>query len=162
MGHQGRSGSRRLAGRRPTKFTKEAVKQIRELVESGKSREEIAALIGVTVGTLQVTCSKLGISLRRSRVDHASGVPLKQLEVQTLNQVRAGAAKFVISIRHKGKERILTLPLTDDVIRQLALEAEFRNMSIGEFLVDLITAITKKGRIGQVLESKSNPTRRAS
>ena len=32
---------------------------------SGKRREEIAELVGVTVGSLQVTCSRLGISLQR-------------------------------------------------------------------------------------------------
>ena len=31
------------------------------------SREEIAETIGVTLGSLQVTCSKHGISLRRPR-----------------------------------------------------------------------------------------------
>src|SRR6201981_2659611 len=46
-------------------FTPERLQQIRNLVERGKSREEIAELIGVTVGSLQVTCSRLGISLRR-------------------------------------------------------------------------------------------------
>jgi DNA-binding NarL/FixJ family response regulator len=50
---------------RGIKFTPERIQQIRNLVERGKSREEIAELIGVTVGSLQVTCSKLGISLRR-------------------------------------------------------------------------------------------------
>src|SRR5262249_60713316 len=50
---------------RPIKFTPERVQQIRNLIERGKSREEIAELIGVTVGSLQVTCSRLGISLRR-------------------------------------------------------------------------------------------------
>jgi hypothetical protein len=50
---------------RETKFTPERIQQIRNLVERGKSREEIAELIGVTVGSLQVTCSRLGISLRR-------------------------------------------------------------------------------------------------
>jgi hypothetical protein len=45
-------------GRR-TKFTLERVQQIKNLVSQGKSREEIAGLIGVTVGSLQVTCSKL-------------------------------------------------------------------------------------------------------
>ena len=52
---------------RPIKFTPERIQQIRNLVERGKSREEIAELIEVTVGSLQVTCSKLGISLRRPR-----------------------------------------------------------------------------------------------
>src|SRR6478735_11213024 len=50
---------------RPTKFTPARIQQMRTLVERGKSREEIAELIGVTVGSLQVTCSRLGISLRR-------------------------------------------------------------------------------------------------
>ena len=56
-------------GRR-IKFTPERFQQIRNLVERGKSREEIAELIEVTVGSLQVTCSKIGISLRRPRLDN--------------------------------------------------------------------------------------------
>jgi hypothetical protein len=52
--------------RRPTKFTLERIQQIKSLVSQGKSREEIAGLIGVTVGSLQVTCSRLGIILRRA------------------------------------------------------------------------------------------------
>jgi DNA-binding NarL/FixJ family response regulator len=50
---------------RPVKFTPERVQQIKNLVEQGKSREEIAELIRVTVRSLQVTCSRLGISVRR-------------------------------------------------------------------------------------------------
>src|SRR5215831_16608623 len=55
--------------RKRTKFTPENVRQIINLVERGKSKGEIADIIGVTTGTLQVTCSKLGISLRRPRFD---------------------------------------------------------------------------------------------
>jgi len=44
------------------------IQQITNLVERGKSREEIAELIEVTVGSLQVTCSKLGLSLRQPRL----------------------------------------------------------------------------------------------
>jgi hypothetical protein len=47
------------------KFTPERMQQIINLVEQGMRREEIAELIGVTVGSLQVTCSRLGISLRK-------------------------------------------------------------------------------------------------
>ena len=50
---------------REVKFTPERIQQIKNLVERGKRRQEIAELIGVTVGSLQVTCSRLGISLRR-------------------------------------------------------------------------------------------------
>src|SRR2546421_8497795 len=58
---------------RPIKFTPERIQQIRNLVERGKSREEIAELIGVTVGSLQVTCSRLGISLRRPTFKNGTG-----------------------------------------------------------------------------------------
>jgi hypothetical protein len=59
---------------RPTKFTPERMRQITNLVERGKSREEIAEIIGVTTGTLQVTCSKLGISLRQPRFNTGTGM----------------------------------------------------------------------------------------
>jgi hypothetical protein len=52
---------------RPSKFTPERVQQIKDLVARGVSCEEIATLVGVTVGTLKVTCSRLGISLRKPR-----------------------------------------------------------------------------------------------
>lgn len=44
---------------RPIKFTSERIQQIKNLVERGKSREDIAELVGVTMGSLAVTCSKL-------------------------------------------------------------------------------------------------------
>jgi hypothetical protein len=57
-----------------TKFTPENVRQIINLVERGKSNDEIADIIGLTTGTLQVTCSKLGISLRRPRFNTGTGM----------------------------------------------------------------------------------------
>ena len=63
---------------RPKKFTPEKIQQIRNLVERGKSRDEIAEIIGVTTGTLQVTCSKLGISLRRPTFDMGAGLLSRQ------------------------------------------------------------------------------------
>jgi hypothetical protein len=46
------------------KFTPEKIKQIKNLAERGASREDIATTIGVTTGSLQIACSRLGISLR--------------------------------------------------------------------------------------------------
>ena len=46
---------------RSIKFTPERLQQITNLVERGKSRDEIADILEVTVGSLQVTCSRLGI-----------------------------------------------------------------------------------------------------
>jgi hypothetical protein len=51
---------------RPIKFTPERIEQIKNLVERGKSREEIAEIINVTAGSLQVTC-------QRWLTNHASG-----------------------------------------------------------------------------------------
>jgi hypothetical protein len=63
-----------LARGRQTKFTPEKIQQIKNLVEGGKSREEIAELIGVTLGSLQVTCSRLGVSLRRPIFNTGTGL----------------------------------------------------------------------------------------
>src|SRR5262245_60314954 len=53
---------------RSIKFTPERLQQIINLVERGKSRDEIATILDVTIGSLQVTCSRLGISLRRPKI----------------------------------------------------------------------------------------------
>src|SRR5262245_29432856 len=64
-----REGSSPLTTRsRATKFTPERIQQIKNLVERGKSRDEIADILGVPVDSLQVTCSRLGISLRRPKI----------------------------------------------------------------------------------------------
>jgi hypothetical protein len=57
-----------------SKFTPTNIRQIINLVERGKSREEIAEIIGVTPGTLAVTCSRMQISLRRPSFDLGTGV----------------------------------------------------------------------------------------
>ena len=60
-----------IRGRR-IKFTPQAIEKIKELVAEGISRDEIANRLGVTVGSLQVTCSRLGISLRRIILSNGS------------------------------------------------------------------------------------------
>ena len=62
---------------RQIKFTLERIQQIRNLVEQGKSREEIAELIGVTVRSLKVTCSRLEISVRVQRPDSSDPPPAR-------------------------------------------------------------------------------------
>src|SRR6516162_6915188 len=59
-------------GRR-IKFTPQVIEQIKGFVAVGISRDEIANRVGVTVGSLQVTCSRLGISLRRIILPNGSG-----------------------------------------------------------------------------------------
>jgi hypothetical protein len=172
-------------GRR-IKFTPERFHQIKNLVERGMSREEIAEIIGVTVGSLQVTCSKIGISLRRPKFDngvrvfnprsknatimhcpndHDGSVPSKPTEEQSQAGSLSGSAEstlaakpqqkrvktsdacsgsVAITIQYKGRERTIELPLTMEATAQLAWEAEFRDMRIGEFIAEIIVAVVKQ------------------
>jgi hypothetical protein len=161
---------------RPVKFTLERIQQIKNLVERSKSREEIAELIGVTVDSLQVTCSRLGVSLRRPtfnsglvslrrnkprldqvhtpRSGHGSdmhlikGRPERNAQTQPDEAERprpfgkpaneAGAASFAIKIQYRGEERVTQLPLAQDMITQLAVEAAFRSVPICDLIGHLI------------------------
>jgi hypothetical protein len=132
---------------RQSKFTPERIQQIRELIARGETCEAIAARLGVTVGTLKVTCSRLGISLRRPRV--------KLLPATATERVRkAGGANAVFTIRmqYNGKEQETVLPLTPEMVSQLALEASARDQRIGELAKDLLQAVTKKGLFDKVLK----------
>src|SRR5262249_44793435 len=167
---------------RPIKFTPERIQQVRNLVERGKSREEIAELIGTTVASLQVTCSRLGISLRRVVFSNGMGLlrrggphngtstytasrrggvppingqpqqnsqsgPVEQPEATTPHEERARTdemgTNLALRMKYRGYERTRELPLTQDMIRQLAFEAQFRNMLIGELVGELFIALMK-------------------
>jgi hypothetical protein len=187
--------TKEFATQRPTrgrqiKFTPERLQQIRNLVERGKGREEIAELIGVTVGSLQVTCSRLGISLRRVVFDNGMGLlrrggphshtrtstytpsrgggaPLPPINEQPQQNSQSGPAEqrhqepaiknavdlanLALRMQYKGDERTTELPLTQDMIWQLAFEAQFRDMSIGELIGELIIVIMKKDLFQHVL-----------
>jgi len=174
---------------RPTKFTPEKIRQISNLVERGKSLEEIAELVGVTVGSLQVTCSKLGISLRRPRYDTGTGL-LGQHRSRTsngastpnpicveansrngtsgLNSISGdgqlpkmhedSSASFAVRMRYKGGERTTEVPFTHDMIGQLAVEAELRNMKIGQLVSEIIVAVTK-GDLFELVLNKRQQTK---
>src|SRR6516164_9750930 len=183
------------ANRRGRQFTPERLQQIRNLVERGKSREEIAELIGVTVGSLQDTCSRLGIGLlgngmgllRRGGRHSDNGTstytgsrggdvplppingqsrqnsqlgPVEQPRATTPHEERArtdemGLANLALRMKYRGDERTNELSLTQDMIRQLAFEAQFRNMSIGELVGDLLVAMMKRDLFEHVLEPNS-------
>src|SRR5262249_24063989 len=184
---------------RKIKFTPERLQQITNLVERGKSREEIAELIGVTVGSLQVTCSRLGISLRRVVLSNGMGLlrrggrhsddgtsmyaaslrgdvslppisgqpqqnsqsgPVEQPQATTPHEERArtdemGLANLALRMKYRAYERTSELPLTQDMIRQLAFEAQFRSMRIGELVGELLIAIVKSDLFQHVLEPNS-------
>jgi hypothetical protein len=176
---------------RQTKFTPETIRQITNLVERGKSRDEIAEIIGVTPATLQVTCSRLKISLRRPTYDvgtgmlrhrrkhfpngenvhqlngHTNRTSLGQMEenprlegpstvppseVVSEDNNKPPAPAFSIRMQYKGENRTIELPLSPDMIGRLAIEAEFRNMRIGELVAQLILGIAENDLVKLVLD----------
>jgi len=66
-----------------------------------------------------------------------------------------GLANLALRMKYRGTERTSELPLTQDMIRQLAFEAQFRNMSIGELVGELLIAIMKRDLFQHVLEANS-------
>ena len=181
---------------RQIKFTPERLQQIRNLVERGKSREEIAELIGVTVGSLQVTCSRLGLSLRRVVFNNGMGLlrrggrpsdngtstytasrrggvllppisgqpqqnsqsgPVEQPQATTPHEERARTDETGLALRmkYRGDERTSELPHTQDMVRQLALEAQFRDMSMGRLVGELITAMVREDLFQRLLNPNS-------
>jgi hypothetical protein len=135
--------------RRPTKFTPERIQQIKDLVARGVSCEDIAATVGVTVGTLKVTCSKLGISLRRPKWRSGNG----PLPFSTVTCVAGeNTATFTVIVRHHGEERRTELALTPAMIGRLALEASSQDLSIIELIRDLVLDVARKELVQRVLE----------
>jgi hypothetical protein len=149
MSYQEASPREAKAQRPHRKFTPERIQQIKDLVARGETREQIAAIIGVTVGSLQVTCSRLGISLRRPRVKLLPPKPA----IAPARTVRAAReiATFTIDMKYKGQEHSTELPLAPDVIGQLALEASFRDQEIGELAKDILVSVFEKGLVEELL-----------
>ena len=143
------------AGRRATKFCPANVQKIKDFVAQGMSRHEIAELLDVPLGSLQVTCSRLGISLRRRHVlnGNASHPPM-------IGHMRVDG-QFQISLERDGVRRATALPLTARDIAQLALAAAVRNVGMTQLLTEVVTTAIKKGMIEEILREPSRtPLRR--
>jgi hypothetical protein len=107
------------ANGRSIKFTPERFEQIRNLVERGMSREQIAETIGVTVGSLQVTCSRHGISLKRPKLNNGvAHAPRSRNDTPAQDR----RAQLALRLRYRGIDRIVELPLSEGVLGWLAIE----------------------------------------
>ena len=120
-------------------FTPEVIEEIKDLVAQGISRDEIASRLGVSVGYLQVTCLRLGISLRRIILPNGSGRHTADVRIAHMGEQKkvsqpeacaAPVAKFAITMRHQGKEQTTDIPLPSPALEMLALEAMSRDLDI--------------------------------
>jgi hypothetical protein len=138
-------------GRRATKFCPANVQKIKDWVAEGISREEIAKTLRVTVGSLQVTCSRLGISLRRRDASGPGGPrtvrpPYLPSHPPIAGQRHTGTGfQIALTLECNGRRLTTELPLTTSAIVQLKLEAEMRNLSMGQLLAEVASMAIKKG-----------------
>ena len=140
-------------GRR-VKFTPQAIEKIKEFVAEGISRDEIANRLDVTVASLQVTCSRLGISLRRiispngSRL-HTADVRSGSVGIAYVREQKLG--KLEIVMRCHGIEHTADIPLSSATIEVLALEATWRDLAIAELIGQSLVAAINKDMIHKML-----------
>ena len=150
-------------GRRPTKFTPENIAKIKDWVAQGIGRDEIAKRLDVTVGSLQVTCSRLGISLRKSSLAKRNGTIQPLGVVQgSIGQVRQGdshaTAKFSLLIRNQNKQTVVDLPLGEHLIARLALEASVGDQTIADLIGKILSRVIESDLAPQILRDGNTPS----
>jgi hypothetical protein len=147
---------------RASKFTSQAIEKIKEMVAQGVNREEIAQLLDVTVGSLQVTCSRLGISLRRPRMRYSSYERLKlQLpdagsKVELVEKARP-KGKVAITMQQGDVLRTIDVPLSNKAIGELALLASLREVGLVELIAQILSGAIDKGLVGKILDDDIPP-----
>jgi hypothetical protein len=116
----------------------------------------------VTVGSLQVTCSKLGISLRKWSPPNGNGAtqPLRvvQRSVEHIEQsddhIRA---EFKLLIKTQNRQAAFDLPLSPDLMKQLVLEASVRGQSVVDLIGKILSQVLQKGLVEELLRNGKSP-----
>jgi hypothetical protein len=126
---------------RAIKFTRERFEQIRNLVERGMSPNQIAEMIGTTVGSLAVSCSRVGISLRRPKASQPSKPKL--LPPPSTNGTKSPppvlpSMTISLTLDYRGCSRTSVLALDPATIVGLILRANLQDVPLIEFVTDLL------------------------
>jgi hypothetical protein len=154
-------------GRR-RKFTPEAIEKIKELRNQGARREDIADSLGVSVNSLSVTCSRLGLSLRsehHTADQDASAKPAPHGIAQAREHKEASQAaadttpsgKFSVVVRCGDKEIATDIPFTPRQVVALTVNAALQDARLTKLLTRLLVSAIKKDMIQQILSGKKSP-----
>jgi len=143
---------------RKRKFTPDKIQKIKGWVAEGISREKIAESPDVTVGSLQVTCSRLGISLRipkmferRRRVVSRPYIPNHPPMLGYVGP-EPGHPRFQIVVNRNGLVGYATdVPLMGSELARLGIEANAQNLGMGQLLTQAVTTAIKKNMIQEIL-----------
>ena len=141
-----------------SKFTSENISRIKDWLAQGVGRDEIANRLEVSVGSLQVTCWRLGISLRRRRsLPGGSGATQPPDPVQRSIE-HAAQIKCTLLIQKQNRQEAFDLPLHHDLIGELALEASFRGQTIAHLIGEILMQVMEKDLVDDLLRKpKSLP-----
>jgi hypothetical protein len=148
------------AGRRATKFTPANIQKIKDFAAQGMSKEEIAKFLDVTVGSLQVTCSRLGISLRRhndaarTRVESRAFVSNGRVYAGHLQRELDSRARFQLVLQSQGKEVTTEIAIAASDVGRLGLEASAQDLGLTDLMSQVLTQALKKGLIQEILGNK--------
>ena len=144
------NASSTVRGRR-VKFTPQVIENIKDFLAEGVSRDEIANRVGVTVGSLQVTCPRLGISLRRPNGSRRHTADVRPGSVGIAHVREQELGKFAITMRHRDIEQTSDIPLSSATTQVLALEATWRDLAIAELIGQSLVAAINKDMIHKIL-----------
>jgi hypothetical protein len=145
-----------VKGRQPTKFTPNNIARIKEWVAQGVCRDDIANRLEVTVNSLQVTCSKLGISLRKRPLANGAIPPVGvgQRSTENIRHVDDSARlKCKLLIQKQGKQAEFELPVHQGLMEQLALEASVRGQSVIDLIGTIVSQVVRKDLVAELLRN---------
>ena len=149
-------------GRRATKFAPGNLQKIRELVLQGVPRERIAETLGVSVGSLQVTCSRLGISLRNRNAPDETGHPRRvvpsrafvshpQRQAAQMRHTPSAGVKLELILRNGDRQSATEIPMTVYDLAKVGIEASVQGVGMLELISQAVTRALADGHIGEIL-----------
>jgi hypothetical protein len=144
------------SGRRATKFAPDNLQRIRELVSQGTPRARIAEILGVSVGSLQVTCSRLGISLRNRNAANETGVPRTSRAFvphshRQSEQVQGRGVKLEVTLRNGGRQSTTEIPISVHDLTKVVIEASVQGVGMLELISHAVKRALTEGHIPATL-----------
>jgi hypothetical protein len=151
-----------MKGRQPRKFTLENIARIKDWMAQGLGRDDIANRLEVTVGSLQVTCSRLGISFWKGRRAERNGaIQSLRTAQRSIEHIQQGddpaRAKVTMLIQKQNRVAQFNLPLNQCAIEQLALEASVRGWTIADIIGKIVRQVMEKDLVGRILRNGDSP-----
>ena len=78
-------------------------------------------------------------------------------QLQAVEKGQQSSARFVITVRRKGVEGAVDLPLSQQAIERLGIEAAFRDMGLVELMAQVVGGAVKKDVVEQILNEEAPP-----